>query len=190
MASLRDRRPDRASRFPLWVGGRSGLIRARRPFVTAAANLIDGFKVFPAESAIRYQGKREYSASAQQWETIRVPDHAITVRSCRLRWPVAFSPTTPGVARSTPWRTSPQTGACPWHGAFGSARPSRVRRTSGSNPARGPGAPRIHPHQLGGHQRQRRRTVLCRTNAKTMSEAMNAMATGGRKVAIMGGRTL
>jgi len=31
------------------------------------------------------------------------------------------------------------------------------------------------------------RTVLCRTNAKAMTEAMNAMAANGRKVAIIGG---
>lgn len=37
-----------------------------------ASNLIDGFKVLPVDNAIRYQGKRDYSAPAQAWVTITV----------------------------------------------------------------------------------------------------------------------
>lgn len=63
---------DRLLDFPLWVSGRTGPIGVRRPFATAAANLVDGFKVLPVDNAIRYRGKRDYSAPAQQWETVTV----------------------------------------------------------------------------------------------------------------------
>jgi AAA domain/UvrD-like helicase C-terminal domain len=61
----------RLADFPLWVSGRQMLVGVRRPFVTAAANLVDGFRVLPISNLIRYHGKRDYSAPAQQWETIR-----------------------------------------------------------------------------------------------------------------------
>ena len=57
--------------FPLWVSGSSNLVGVRRPFVTAAANLVDGFKVLPVANAFAYRGKRELSAPASTWETVR-----------------------------------------------------------------------------------------------------------------------
>jgi hypothetical protein len=63
---------DRLPSFPLWTAGRTDPIGVRRPFITAAANLLDGFKVLPIGNAIRHRSTRDYAAPAQQWETITV----------------------------------------------------------------------------------------------------------------------
>ena len=62
----------RLMEFPIWTSGREQLVGIRRPFVTAAANLIDGFKVLPIGGEIKYQGKRDYMAPASQWVPVTV----------------------------------------------------------------------------------------------------------------------
>jgi hypothetical protein len=58
--------------FPLWTSGSSNLVGNRRPFVTAAANLIDGFMVLPFGKTMQYAGKRDHVAPARQWEPVTV----------------------------------------------------------------------------------------------------------------------
>lgn len=57
--------------FPLWARGRLGLW-SRRPFVTAAANLVDGMRMLPIDAEIRYRNKRSYHTPGHRWVDISV----------------------------------------------------------------------------------------------------------------------
>lgn len=52
---------------PLWTSGQENPVGLSRPFVTVAANLIDGFMALPLGAESRYRGKTVYHASRDVW---------------------------------------------------------------------------------------------------------------------------
>jgi F-box protein 18 (helicase) len=57
---------------PLWTSGMGRLVGTQRPFITAAANLLDGFLALPSGSWIKYKNKRDHAAPRSLWKPIKI----------------------------------------------------------------------------------------------------------------------
>ncbi|WP_424533725.1 AAA family ATPase [Sphaerisporangium viridialbum] len=176
--------------FPLWTDKmRLGI---RRPFVTAAANLIDGFLVLPVNGAMKYKNKREYVAPHHRWELITVTREWYAGDIVSLEVADHHTYFSDGILTHNSWR-----GAVDAMANF-----DGVRLTLSQSFRFGPAVAEEAnkwleyldaPLRLRGFEQINSRlaslaepdAVLCRTNASTIAQAMEAMQ-AGRRVALVG----
>lgn len=179
--------------FPLWSRSNPKVIGVRRPFVTAAANLIDGMTMLPIESVVRRRGEDE--TPRRLWEKVTVTNEWYTGDVVSLEVADHHTYFADGLLTHNSWR-----GATDIMSRFGGDR-LQLTQSFRFGEAVAEEATKWLDHTGTGitikglaslnssvydHFNPFTKAVLCRTNGGVMSEAIKQLELG-KRVAVVGG---